>query len=315
MGKAHVEAARKFNSAEYVGVVDMNQEAAQNFGHEYNLEVFAELADAIEKTKPQAADICVPTPYHLELIKICAEHGIHVLCEKPISRTAEDAKKIKDISEKGSIRLMIAQVLRFWPEYVCAREKVLSGEFGKIVSIDCKRLSSPPAWNSWMMLPDIGGGAAIDLQIHDMDFVLQLMGAPIKIDSVGRIEKGAVNAVFNRLIYSNAVPVTIEASYLMPLSYPFRMYFKIDCEEATLEMDFWRSKEERLKIYPKDGNAYVPEFAHLDDYGEEIRYFAEKLLSGENFEAVPLDDSITALKMCLASEKSCMQNKTVELER
>ncbi len=165
-----------------------------------------------------------------------------------------------------------------------------------------------------MLLPEAGGGAVIDLQIHDMDFVLQLLGKPQSIQAVGRLHKGAVNAVYNRLVYSKGIPVWTEASFLMPESYPFRMFFKIEIEKAILEMDCWRSKGERLKVFPQKGQSYFPVLPKNDAYREEIDYFAKRLLDGEKFSNVPLEESILALKLCLASEKSCLSYETVIID-
>ena len=209
---------------------------------------------------------------------------------------------------------MVAQVLRFWPEYVHAGEIASSGKYGKILSIECKRLSSPPAWNSWIIQPQGGGGAVIDLQIHDMDFVLKLLGKPQSIQSVGRLYKGAVNAVHNKLIYAKEVSVLIESSFLFPESYPFRMFFKIEFEKAILEMDFWRVKGERLKVYPQKGSSYYPVLPGKDAYREEIDYFSKRLIDGEKFNDSPFEESILALKMCLASEKSCLNNQIVMID-
>ena len=126
--------------------------------------------------------------------------------------------------------------------------------------------------------------------------------------------KGAVNAVNNRLIYSEDISVFTEASFLLPESYPFRMFFKIELEKAILEMDFWRPKGERLKVFPKDGQSYFPVLPKKDAYREEIDYFAKRLLDGKKFSDVPLEESILALKLCLASEESCLSNETVMID-
>jgi len=77
---------------------------------------------------------------------------------------------------------MVAQVIRFWPEYVKLKEIFDSGSLGKMVSISCARLSPTPtwAWNNWLLDSERSGGALLDLHIHDTDFLLYLLGKPQK---------------------------------------------------------------------------------------------------------------------------------------
>lgn len=313
MGREHLKAARDLPAALFVGVMDSNAALAEKLGAEYGLPAFADLAAAVRQTRPAAVDICVPTPFHRPLVEQCARHRLHVLCEKPIARTLEDARAIQQVAAQAGIRVMVAQVIRFWPEYRFIRKAVKAGTYGRILAVDCKRLSAPPAWNSWMLDARKGGGCAVDLQIHDLDFVYQLLGKPREIRAVGRKFQGTINAAVNQLVYPEPIPVTVEASSLMPPSYPFRMFFKIEFEQAVAEMDFWRPKGQRLKLFPAQGEAFFPTLELKDAYREEIDYFARQILTGAPFAEVPLEDSILALELCLASEQAGLTGQPVVL--
>jgi len=305
MGRVHLEAARKLASAKYIGVADVNEQLSRKLAAAFGLKAFADLETAMEATGPEAVDLCVPTPRHRPLVAICAARGAHVLCEKPIALTRSDALAIKTLAAKAGIRVMIAQVLRFWPEYAFTVAAARLGKFGKIRAVECRRLSAPPGWNSWMMRPGLGEGAVVDLQIHDMDFVLQLLGKPRAIQAQGIRHDGAFNMVASRLEYSSGTIADIKASYLMPPSYPFRMAFTVEFEQGVIEMDSWRPKGERLRIYPAQGKAFCPKLDRANAYGAEIDYFARRLRDGKPFARVPLSESIAALDMCLASKRSC----------
>lgn len=311
MGKTHLKAAEGLDTVRYVGVVDPSAAAARSLADAYGLEAFADLADAVDRLKPDAVDICAPTPSHASAAMFCASRGLAVLCEKPIALTLEDALSVQGTFARSNGRIMVAQVLRFWPEYRYAFDAVREKRYGEVLSIDCRRLASPPSWNAWMTKEEIGGGAVIDLQIHDMDFIRRVLGKPAAIDAVGRTEQGAINAVTNRLYYPFAVSARSQASYLMPASYPFRMFFSIEFEIAVMEMDFWREKGQRLKVFPKDGAAFAPELEEENAYRNEIAYFARQVLRGDPFAESPLDEAIGALEMCLASKRSCASGNPV----
>lgn len=315
MGVEHVAAAENSRMARYDGIFDVNSEAARELAAKYSIAYFSDLNTAVERLMPDAVDICVPTSCHLEIIRLCSEKGIHVLCEKPLSLTLDQAFEIRKLTEEKGLRLMVAQVLRFWPEYVYTVEAARNGEHGRILAVDCKRLSAPPAWNSWMVAPDVGGGAVIDLQIHDVDFIYQLLGRPESVFSSGRVCHNAVNYIHNKWRYGSNVAVVNEASYLMPPSYPFRMYFKVEFAEAVFEMDSWREKGSRLMVYPRRGGHYVPKLRTCNAYAEEIGYFAECVTAGRKFEKIPLDDAIQVLDLCHCSREACLNLKEFEVAR
>ena len=311
MGATHLEAAEKMASVQFVGVVDSRRSAAKALAAKNGIPDFETLEEGMQALQPDAADICTPTPSHLAMIRICAAHGTHVLCEKPLALTPGDAERIRRVCDEKAIRLMTAQVLRFWPEYVYALDVARRGKVGGIRSVLCRRLSSPPGWNSWMMKPGIGDGAGLDLQVHEMDFIYQLLGKPVAIQASGTDWGGAVNAVRNRLVYAGGVSAISEASYLMPASYPFRMAFALEFENAVLEMDSWRPKGERLSVYPARGKSFFPVLSSASAYGAEIDYFARRLKAKQPFDRVPMEGVIEVLRMCRASIKSCRTGKSV----
>lgn len=311
MGKTHLEVARKLGTVKYVGVVDVKEQLGRKLAASFGLPAYADPQAAIDATRPDAVDLCIPTPWHRPMVAICAARGVHVLCEKPIALTGADARAIRTMATKAGIRVMIAHVLRFWPEYAFTVAAARQGLFGKIRTVECRRLSAPPGWNSWMMRPGLGDGAVVDLQIHDMDFILQLLGRPRTILASGTQANGAFNAVVNRLEYSSGAVVESKASFIMPPSYPFRMTFAIEFEKGVIDMDSWRKKGQRLRVYPARGKSTCPKLEQLDPYGAEIDYFARRLRDGKPFARAPLAESITALDMCLASRKSCTTGRSI----
>lgn len=309
MGKTHIEAAQHLDNVEYIGILDASKEAAEALARQYKISAFCDFGKAASELRPDAVDICVPTSFHMPMINSCAEKGIHVLCEKPLALSLHDALKIKEICDEKGIKIMVAQVLRFWPEYMYAADAAKNGKYGKILSIDCKRFSALPGWNAWMTKSDVGGGAVLDLQIHDIDFILQLAGMPESVQATGRVFNGTINSVQNKFFYSSGISVISEASFMMPQSYPFRMYFRIEFENAVMEMDFWQPKHQRLKVFPSDGEMFIPDLPGKDAYGEEIAYFAEQLQKGNDFDRIPIREAIQSVELCLKSQKSCEQSE------
>src|SRR5262249_31117289 len=138
-------------------------------------------------------DICTPTHLHAPMALAALAAGKHVLVEKAISLTTEDADKLVQAARKANKLLMVAHVLPFFAEFRFAADAVGDGGYGKLIGGHFQRVISRPDWSS-----DIGdssktGGPAVDLHIHDTHFLGLIAGVPQEVFSCGVI--GADGAV------------------------------------------------------------------------------------------------------------------------
>ena len=118
--------------------------------------------------------------------------GKHVLVEKAISLTPQDADAMLAAAKSAGKLLMVAHVLPFFPEYKFAAEAIRGGQYGKFVAAHFKRVIAKPDWSA-----DIGdaaktGGPAVDLHIHDTHFIGLVCGVPRQVFAVGTLEGDAV---------------------------------------------------------------------------------------------------------------------------
>ena len=132
---------------------------------------------AIAAPGVDAVDICLPTPLHRPVAERALAAGRHVLLEKPIALTLEDADAIGAAAAASGRVLMVGHVLRFFPEVVELR-RVLGDRRARArrwppPRSGCRR---PPDWNDWMLDPERSGGTLVDLMIHDFDIVGALLG-------------------------------------------------------------------------------------------------------------------------------------------
>lgn len=311
-GRLHLAAAQNLPSAQYVGVVDIDPERAREVAVAHGLPHFSNLASAVGSTQAQAVDICVPTLGHLAVAEMAAAHGLHILCEKPIALTLEDALAMRAAARSAGVRLMIGEIIRFWPEYAEAVRICRSGRFGGVRAIHSRRLATAPLYNEWMLDLERGGSAVIDLQIHDVTFLMQILGEPSAVEGHAYgVDEG--RAIFNRLIYPGGVLATNEASFLLPRDYLFRAQFQIHLEDATLEMDGWSPAGQQLYVFPRDGERFAPDVANGNPYERQLDYFARTTSLGEEQDFVPIDESIMALRICLASLASSRAGRPVEI--
>src|SRR5262249_39097345 len=141
-------------------------QVAESVGAEFTTDLDAVLADP----EVDAVDVCLPTPLHRSVAERALAAGKHVLLEKPIALTVEDADAIVAAAAAVPDRVfMVGMVLRFWPEYVELQRRMAARELGRPLAVQASRLSPPADWNDWMADHAQSGGPAVDLMIHDFD--------------------------------------------------------------------------------------------------------------------------------------------------
>lgn len=178
MGHAHAPSWKLLKSmgAELVGVVTNRPESAKAFAQQYDLKPYTSIDALIEDV--DILDICTPTNLHKEMTIKAAQAGKHVICEKPIALTVEDAKIMIDACEKAGVRLFIAHVVRFVSQYQAAKRSIDAGHIGKPCVIRLTRAGYQPrkSTDNWFVDAERSGGMMLDLMIHDYDYARWLSG-------------------------------------------------------------------------------------------------------------------------------------------
>lgn len=258
--------------------------------------------DLLADANVEAVDLCVPSYLHAELAQKALAAGKHVLVEKPMALSGEECDAMIAASKKAGKVLMVAQVLRFWPDYAAAHQKVRSGALGPVKAALFRRKCAAPAWGKWLKERDKSGGGVFDLLIHDFDFSLHLLGKPDSITAIGveELENG-IDIVEARLHYPHGAPVVISGGWHHPSAYPFSMEFSIVCEGGTLD---FHSGLRRLTLYGPDGKAQQVKLPEMDGFQAELRAFAEACASGQAPQTCRPEDSALATKMTLAMRAS-----------
>jgi len=113
---------------------------------------------------------------------------------------------IKEV-ERKKVKLMIGIVLRFWPEYIEFKRIVDSKIYGKLITLTSIRLSSRPifGWDKWYFDPKQSGGAALDLHIHDTDYIYYLLGKPKSVYSLRKSSNKNLEYIYTNYKYEDTV--------------------------------------------------------------------------------------------------------------
>ena len=174
---AYAAVLRDLEDADFVGIADLGanrgKDAATRFGVRF-FESMNALFDEVE-----AVVVCSESSNHARDVIPALQGGVHVLCEKPISTTVEDARAIINASESSGSQLRIAFPVRYLPSIARAREIVRGGSLGRILAVNGANRGSIPG--GWFLDPGIaGGGAVMDHTVHVADLLRWMLDAEVK---------------------------------------------------------------------------------------------------------------------------------------
>ena len=316
MGSTHLEAYRQVRGFELAAVSSSSEKkragdlsaVGGNLGRGGGVVDFGSAkryslaGDLIEDPAVQAVDICTPTDLHKPLALRALGAGKHVLVEKPMALSGEDCDEMVRAAREAGQTLMVAQVLRFFPEYAAARSMIRSGEIGRVRAATFRRRCAAPAWGRWLKDRARSGGGALDLLIHDFDFCQHLLGKPRTISAVGceDLEAG-IDFVEARLDYGDSVPVLISGGWHHPESFPFSMEFTIVCDGGTLD---YSSEKPGLRLHNSAGQAANVELPECDGFVAELQAFVDACHCGEPPALCRPEDSAESVRMALAMNRS-----------
>lgn len=128
-------------------------------------------------------DIISPTRTHPDIALRAISRGRHVICEKPLAATSEDAAEIVRAAADAGVRMFPAHVVRYFPEYWRIKQAADAGEIGDVTELTLSRVGAGPA-GAWFFDESAGGGLIRDLMIHDIDQALWLAGPVASVSAI-----------------------------------------------------------------------------------------------------------------------------------
>jgi predicted dehydrogenase len=202
MGQRHCRVYSNLRRAHLAGVFDVSRQVALRTARQYDVPYFADLDELLGSV--DAVSLATPTPTHLELGARCLKRGVHVLVEKPLAETAEQAEQLARLAEGSGLRMQVGHIERFNPAYT-ELKNVLEGNI--VLAINVRRLSAYESSNA-----DVD--VILDLMIHDFDLVLNLLGQePNDVTALGLSAHGhSVDHAVVHMNYDTGPLVSLTAS-------------------------------------------------------------------------------------------------------
>jgi len=200
LGRFHAQKYRALDEVDLVGVCDLDETAGRAVADSLAARFFADHSDLVGLV--DAVTIAASTSAHFELAKFFLEHDVHVLVEKPMTRTSREAAELNELAARRGLKLQVGHVERFNTALLSAREGLTGVRF-----VECHRLA-----------PFKGRGADVnvilDLMIHDLDVILSLVASrPISVSAVGvPVLTDDVDIANARIEFANGALANVTAS-------------------------------------------------------------------------------------------------------
>jgi len=209
MGQHHVRNYSEMKNVELVGVCDVDKERADVAAGKYDTAGYTNHNDLLDDI--DAVSIAVPTTLHKKIALDAIDKGVHVLIEKPIADTIENADEIIDRARKNNVKLMVGHIERFNPAVLELKSIIDKGELGDIVTLSVTRVGP---FNP--RIRDVG--VILDIGVHDIDVMSYLYSENVKsvFTSAGRVIHDFDDHAVFMLNFGNGHPGVVKTNWLTP---------------------------------------------------------------------------------------------------
>ena len=210
MGRNHVRVLKGMDGVELVAIADPNREQLERLGHVFGMKCYERYEQMLEREELDAAVIAVPTEHHEAVAVACLAKGLHLLIEKPIAASEQEAERIIAVAKEKGCKVMIGHIERFNPAVMELRKRL--SQLGDIYKIDVERIGPFPNRIAKV-------GVIIDLSVHDLDVIDFVIGKePVRIvaETQQRLHQRCEDSLCAMIVYPGNILATMNINYLSP---------------------------------------------------------------------------------------------------
>lgn len=270
---------------------DLNADAGTDIVEKYGITVYSDMATALREFRPDCAVVASPTSAHAAQAAELLAAGIPLLLEKPACQDDAELDRLLAAQAAGGAMVMVAYMLRFNPSVVRLRRWVAERRLGKVTGIDVEANSYLPAWHPYESFKDFYagrkdlGGGAILTEIHLVDLLGAMFGAPRRLWSVGGAlsphgleVEDSVASLLEYQLDGRVLGATVNVSFMQR---PVRHAITVKCEQGRL---VWTLADN--KVVAEDCGAGVVDsftaagFERNQMFVDELAHFLACLESG-----------------------------------
>lgn len=292
LGNFHAQKYAALEGVELVGVVDADAARGAEVASACGCQAFTDYRELIGRV--DAVSVVVPTQYHHQVAKEFLAAGVHVLIEKPITVTIEQADELISLADAGALVFQVGHLERFNPVLMAVEEVLIEPLFVESVRIAPFKPRGTDV------------NVVLDLMIHDIEIIQHLVKSPVaKIDAIGApVFTGEEDIANARIAFENGCVANVTASRI---SLKSERKMRIFQRDAYLTLDFQNkkvlvAKKGEGELMPGIPNVQVKEqeLGHSDPLLSEISSFVTAITEGRQPQVSGRDGRMaleTALKI------------------
>lgn len=317
MGTTHA-AAWAETEAQIAGFVAETADEARPLAEQYGAKIYPDLTTMLDQV--DVIDLCTPTHLHHPMVLQAAAAGKHIVCEKPLARSLAQAQEMLQACRSAGVRLLVAHVVRYFPEYALAKAAVEQGKIGQPGVIRLSRGSFRPKKpvGNWFLDEAKSGGILMDLMIHDFDYARWIAG---EVESVfakkvssGRPEAG-IDYALVILKHTGGALSHVAGAWAYPPP-TFRTHIEIAGDAGLIEFDSDDSAPIRNLIVKAPGDSPdvgLPSSPVSESpYTTQIKDFYQALQSGAPARVTAVD-GLASVQIAEAAIESARSGQAVSL--
>ena len=328
-GAWHAHVYHNMPNARLVAVCDLDESRAREIAKRYNAPgVYTDYRDLLARDDIAAVSIATPDFAHRDIAVAAAQSGKHILVEKPLATTVEDAQAILAAVEEAGVKLMVDFHNRVNPPFIQARQSVIDGELGALKYIYA-RLSNT-TFVPTQMLSWAGKSSALwFLASHTLDMSLWLLNdKPVRVYAVSRsgvLQDMGVDAPdFHVAIveFENGAVLTLENSWILPETEPNVFNFKMEILGSQGALYINTSDHRAVEKYTRDslslpdvlGFTLDANSARMSGFVlEAIARFVDAVVDDKAILATGSEAALVTRVLC-AVEKSARSGQPIDLD-
>ena len=328
----HADSHARNPKAEIVAVaaIDNLEEYSSKWGIKDTMTDYRELC---KRPDVDLIDVCVPNFLHHDVVMEAAANGKHVICEKPLATTVEDAREMVEFCRKQGVKLMYAEDWVFAPALVRAIELIDEGAIGRMLWVKAKEVHNGSHSPFAQQKKYCGGGSLMHLAVHPIGFVRYLFGEKV-VEVNGWVTGGGDENYYHKhytgedwgacmLKFESGRYAFCEGNYITVGGMDDKV--EIYGTEGRLNIDLTFSSP--IQAYSRPGFKYaiektdttkywtwpaVDEFANLG-YVDQLKYFVDCVLKDEEPKfGIRGEDGQACVEIVMAAYESAQTGKTVK---
>lgn len=325
MGLTHLDVYRQRANVKVIAVADRDEgrrtgkaaaqgniEGQSQGGFDFSsVRQYEDANDLINDPDVHVVDICLPTPLHLVIAKAALAAGKHVIVEKPLARTAAEARELAEAAKGAAGLSFCAMCMRYWPGWTWLKQAVEQSTYGPVKAATFRRVAQFPG-GPFYENGNASGGAILDLHIHDSDFIQHLFGMPTAVTSYGYSKQtSAIDHVVTHYHYEDIPVVVAEGGWAMAPGFGFKMQYTVNFEQATAVFDL--GAESPLTLYRNGQAAETIPLEGTLGYELELDDFLSCIQTQTPATRVTLADAAESVRLIEAELESVRSGQTIQL--